>query len=201
MAVAMDEEVMAMRPVSELGEDEAMLRETVRKFARREIAPLVREMDNAQKMSAGLIAKLFAQGLMGIEIPEEYGGVGGTFFQSIVAIEEISKVDPAVGVLVDVQNTLTINAVLRYGTEAQKAEWLPRLAVDTICSYALSEASSGSDAFALKTSARLEGDSLCNQRGEALDFERGGGGVIYRVCDGGCGAWVQGDYGISGGAG
>jgi butyryl-CoA dehydrogenase/short/branched chain acyl-CoA dehydrogenase len=95
---------------------------------------------------------------MGIEIPEEYGGVGGSFFSSILAVEEISAVDPAIGVLVDVQNTLTVNALLRWGTEAQKQQYLPRMAADTICSYALSEASSGSDAFALTTSARADGD-------------------------------------------
>ena len=95
---------------------------------------------------------------MGIEIPEEYGGVGGSFFSSILAVEEISAVDPAIGVLVDVQNTLTVNALLRWGTEAQKQQYLPRMATDTICSYALSEASSGSDAFALTTSARADGD-------------------------------------------
>ena len=157
MGVAMDD-VIAVRAVSELTEDEQMLRETVRKFARKEIAPLVREMDEAQTMSPDLLRKLFEQGLMGIEIAEEFGGAGGTFFSSIVAIEEISAVDPAVGVLVDVQNTLTINALMRWGTAAQKQRYLPRLATDTVCSYALSEASSGSDAFALRTSARREGD-------------------------------------------
>jgi butyryl-CoA dehydrogenase/short/branched chain acyl-CoA dehydrogenase len=145
-------------PLSTLTAEEQILQETVRKFARKEIAPLVREMDEAQKMSPKLIARLFDLGLMGIEIPEEYGGVGGSFFSSILAVEEISAVDPAIGVLVDVQNTLTVNALLRWGTEAQKQQYLPRMAADTICSYALSEASSGSDAFALTTTARPDGD-------------------------------------------
>ena len=145
-------------PLSTLTAEEQIIQETVRKFARKEIAPLVREMDEAQKMSPQLIARLFDLGLMGIEIPEEYGGVGGSFFSSILAVEEISAVDPAIGVLVDVQNTLTVNALLRWGTEAQKQQYLPRMATDTICSYALSEASSGSDAFALTTSARADGD-------------------------------------------
>ena len=144
-------------PLSTLTAEEQILQETVRKFARKEIAPLVREMDDAQKMSPQLIARLFDLGLMGIEIPEEYGGVGGSFFSSILAVEEISAVDPAIGVLVDVQNTLTVNALLRWGSEAQKQQYLPRMATDTICSYALSEASSGSDAFALTTNARLDG--------------------------------------------
>jgi butyryl-CoA dehydrogenase/short/branched chain acyl-CoA dehydrogenase len=145
-------------PLSTLTAEEQILQETVRKFARKEIAPLVREMDEAQKMSPKIIARLFELGLMGIEIPEEYGGVGASFFSSILAVEEISAVDPAIGVLVDVQNTLTVNALLRWGTEAQKQQYLPRMAADTICSYALSEASSGSDAFALTTNARADGD-------------------------------------------
>ncbi|MGD0648142.1 MAG: acyl-CoA dehydrogenase [Acidobacteriaceae bacterium] len=143
-------------PLSTLTAEEQIIQETVRKFARKEIAPLVREMDEAQKMSPKIISRLFELGLMGIEIPEEYGGVGGSFFSSILAVEEISAVDPAIGVLVDVQNTLTVNALLRWGSEAQKQQYLPRMATDTICSYALSEASSGSDAFALTTTARRE---------------------------------------------
>jgi alkylation response protein AidB-like acyl-CoA dehydrogenase len=145
-------------PLSTLTAEEQLLQETVRKFARNKIAPLVREMDEAQKMSPALIAQLFDLGLLGIEIPVEYGGVGASFFSSILAVEEISAVDPAIGVLVDVQNTLTVNALLRWGTEAQKQQYLPRMATDTICSYALSEASSGSDAFALTTTARADGD-------------------------------------------
>src|SRR6185437_10811092 len=97
--------------------------------------------------------------ILGMETPEEYGGFGGSFFSSILAVEEISAVDPAIGVIVDVQNTLTVNALLRYGSEEQKKKYLPRTNTDTICSYALSEASSGSDAFSLKTQARLDGDS------------------------------------------
>jgi len=155
---ALATETVFPSPLSTLTAEEQLLQETVRKFARKEIAPLVREMDEAQKMSPKIIQRLFDLGLMGIEIPEEYGGVGGSFFSSILAVEEISAVDPAIGVLVDVQNTLTVNALLRWGSEAQKQQYLPRMATDTICSYALSEASSGSDAFALTTSARADGD-------------------------------------------
>jgi alkylation response protein AidB-like acyl-CoA dehydrogenase len=153
---ALATETTTIAPLSTLTAEEQIIQETVRKFARNKIAPLVREMDEAQKMSPALISQLFDLGLLGIEIPVEYGGVGGSFFSSILAVEEISAVDPAIGVLVDVQNTLTVNALLRWGTEAQKQQYLPRMATDTICSYALSEASSGSDAFALTTTARRE---------------------------------------------
>lgn len=144
--------------LTQLSGDERMFRDTVRQFAAEQIGPLVRGMDEAQQMDAGLIKKLFALGLMGIEIPEEYGGAGGSFFEAILAVEEISAVDPAVGVLVDVQNTLCINALVRWATEEQKQEYLPRLAKDMIGAYALSESASGSDAFALQTRAVRRGD-------------------------------------------
>src|SRR5260370_17277258 len=139
--------------LTHLGEDEQMFRDTVRRFALEQIAPLVHSMDESQQMDPGLIKKLFQLGLMGIEIPEMYGGAGGTFFEAILAVEEISAVDPSVGVLVDVQNTLCINALVRWATEEQKRKYLTRLATDTVGAYALSEASSGSDAFALQTRA------------------------------------------------
>jgi alkylation response protein AidB-like acyl-CoA dehydrogenase len=144
--------------LTQLGEEEQLFRDTVRRFATEQIGPLVRGMDEAQQMDAGLIRKLFELGLMGIEVPEEYGGAGGTFFQAILAVEEISAVDPSVGVLVDVQNTLCINALIHWATGEQKKKYLTRLATDTIGSYALSEASSGSDAFALQTRAVKRGD-------------------------------------------
>ncbi len=147
-------------PLTILGPEEQLLRDSVRNFARKEIAPLVREMDEAQKMSPALIRQLFEQGWMGMEVPEEYGGVGASFFSTILAIEEIAAVDPSVAVMVDVQNTLTVNALLQWGSETQKAKYLPRVATDLICSYALSEAGSGSDAFALRTTARAEGDGF-----------------------------------------
>ncbi|RZU41118.1 acyl-CoA dehydrogenase [Edaphobacter modestus] len=145
--------------LTQLSEDERMFRDTVRKFAAAEIAPLVRSMDESQQMDPRLLRQLFALGLMGIEIPEQYGGSAGTFFEAILAVEEISAVDPSVGVLVDVQNTLCINALVRWATEDQKQRYLTRLAVDTIGAYALSEAASGSDAFALETRATSQGDS------------------------------------------
>jgi butyryl-CoA dehydrogenase/short/branched chain acyl-CoA dehydrogenase len=145
-------------PLTHLNEDEQLFRSTIRDFARETIAPLVRQMDDEQHFLADLLQQLFALGLMGIEIPVEYGGSGGTFFEAILAVEEISAIDPAVGVLVDVQNTLCVNALLRWGTEAQKRKYLPRMAADTIAAYALSEAGSGSDAFALQARAEKQGD-------------------------------------------
>ena len=144
--------------LTQLSEDETMLQTMVREFAGEQVAPLVHAMDEAQAMNPGLVKKLFELGLMGIEIPEEYGGVGGTFFQSILAVEAVSTVDPSVGVMVDVQNTLCVNALVRWANADQKQRFLPKLAADTIGSYALSEASSGSDAFALKTRATRDGD-------------------------------------------
>ncbi len=152
--------VEEVRPaaLTKLGEDERMFRDTVRQFARDRISPLVRGMDEAQQMDAGLIREMFGLGLMGIEVPEQYGGAGGTFFEAILAIEELAAVDPSVSVMVDVQNTLCVNALIRWGSEAQRRQWLPRLAADTIGAYALSEAGSGSDAFALQTRATQRGD-------------------------------------------
>jgi butyryl-CoA dehydrogenase/short/branched chain acyl-CoA dehydrogenase len=146
-------------PLTSLSHDEQILRDSVRKFAQNKIAPLVREMDEAQKIHPSLLPQMFKMGILGMETPEQYGGFSGSFLGSILAVEEISAVDPAIGVLVDVQNTLTVNALLRWGTEEQKKKYLPRTNTDTICSYALSEASSGSDAFSLKTQARPDGDS------------------------------------------
>src|SRR5271154_4295993 len=146
------------KALTQLVDDEQLFRDTVRRFAVEQIGPLVRGMDQSQQMDAGLVRKLFELGLMGIEIPEEYGGAGGTFFNAILAVEEISAVDPSVGVMVDVQNTLCVNALVRWANEDQKKQYLPKLATDTIGSYALSEAGSGSDAFALQTRATKRGD-------------------------------------------
>ncbi len=155
----------APRPLTELTADEKLFRDTVRRFARERIAPLVRQMDERAALDPSLIREIFALGLMGIEIPEEFAGQGGNFFQCVQAIEEISAVDPSVGVLVDVQNTILNNAILRWATEDQKRRYLPKLATDTIGAYALSEAGSGSDAFALSTTARRQnGKFLVNGR-------------------------------------
>jgi len=144
--------------LTQLTEDELLFRDTVRRFSSEQIAPLVRAMDESQHMDRALIHQLFSLGLLGIEIPERFGGSGGTFFEAILAVEAISAVDPSVGVLVDVQNTLCINALNRWASDDQKQKYLPKLATETIGAYALSEASSGSDAFALQTRATKKGD-------------------------------------------
>jgi butyryl-CoA dehydrogenase/short/branched chain acyl-CoA dehydrogenase len=146
------------RGLTQLSEDEQLFQASVREFAKDRITPLVRVMDESQQFDHNLLKQLFELGLMGIEIPEEYGGAGGTFFEAILAVEAISAVDPSVGVLVDVQNTLCINAINRWAVPAQKKQWLPRLAKDTVGAYALSEAGSGSDAFALQTRATKRGN-------------------------------------------
>ncbi len=142
-----------MHPLTQLSPDEQLFRSTVRDFAEKEIEPLVRSMDEQAHFDAGLLGKLHELGLMGIQIPEQFGGAAGTLFEAVLAVEEISAVDPAVGVLVDVQNTLVINALLRWSTDAQKQKYLPALATNATGSYALSEAASGSDAFALQCRA------------------------------------------------
>jgi alkylation response protein AidB-like acyl-CoA dehydrogenase len=147
-------------PLTLLAEDEIIFRDSVRGFAEAHIRPLVREMDEHAKIPRSLIDRLFELGVMGVEIPESYGGSGGTFFHAVLAVEELSRVDPSVGVLVDVQNTLVINALLRWGTDDVRRRYLPKLAADTVGAYALSEAGSGSDAFALTTRAREDGDAF-----------------------------------------
>jgi butyryl-CoA dehydrogenase/short/branched chain acyl-CoA dehydrogenase len=148
----------AVPPLTALAEDERYFQATVRKFAREQIRPHVREMDESGVFRQDLIRQFFELGLMGIEIPEEYGGQGGTFFQCVIAVEELSAVDPSAGVVVDVQNTIVNNALLRWANDEQKRKYLPRLAAGTVASYALSEAGSGSDAFAMATRATDAGD-------------------------------------------
>ena len=146
------------QPLTSLREEEELFRTMVRSFAEITVAPLVAAMEEASCYDPALLPQLFELGLMGIEIPEQHGGSGGNFFMACLAVEELSRVDGAVGVLVDVQNTLVNNTLLRWGTPEQQAAWLPKLAQHTVGSYALSEAASGSDAFALQTRATLAGD-------------------------------------------
>ena len=146
------------QPLTRLTEEEKFFQTTVRKFAREQIRPYVREMDEAAHFRPDIIKQFFEMGLMGIEIPEEYGGQGGTFFQAILAVEELSAVDPSAGVIVDVQNTICNNALLKWATAEQKKKYLPQLAENMVASYALSEAGSGSDAFAMATRAEDCGD-------------------------------------------
>jgi len=155
---AMEQTQQPIPPLTNLSEDEAMFQEAIASFALEQMTPLVSKMDQAQQMDSGLVKSCFEMGLMGIEIPEEYGGAGGSFFMACLAVEELATVDPSIAVLVDVQNTLVINALLRWGNDAQKARFLPRMASDTVGAYALSEAGSGSDAFALKCRAEDRGD-------------------------------------------
>jgi butyryl-CoA dehydrogenase/short/branched chain acyl-CoA dehydrogenase len=148
----------AVPPLTALSEEERFFQTTVRRFAREQIGPLVREMDEAGVFRKDLIRQFFELGLMSIEIPEEFGGQGGTFFQCVLAVEELSAVDPSAGVIVDVQNTIVNNALLRWANEDQKRKYLPPLSSDTVASYALSEAGAGSDAFAMATRAVDAGD-------------------------------------------
>ena len=140
-------------PLTQLSDEESLFYATVKQFAEETIGPQVKQMDADQQFAAGLVKKLFDLGLMGIEVPEKLGGAEGSFFDAVLAIEAISTVDPAVAVLVDVHNTLVVNALRRWATDEQKTKWLPRLAAGTVGAYALSEAGSGSDAFALQTRA------------------------------------------------
>ena len=152
-------------PITVLTDDEILFRDNIRQFADEKIRPLVKEMDEKGVFDKGLLHEFFQLGLMGIEIPEQYGGGGGRFFEAILAVEEFSRVDASAGVVVDVQNTLVNNAFLRWGNDEQKKRYLPRMASELLGAYALSEAGSGSDAFALQTRAELKGsDYVLNGR-------------------------------------
>lgn len=144
--------------LTQLTDDEILLRNSVAEFAEAQIKPLAAEMDEHAKMSKALVAQLFDLGVMGVEIPETYGGAGMSFFDAVLVVEALSAVDASVGVLVDVQNTLVINALLRWASDDIKQRYLPRLASNTVGAYALSEAGSGSDAFAMATRAVADGD-------------------------------------------
>jgi len=145
-------------PLTLLSEEEKMFQATIQRFARERIGPHVREMDEAGLFRKDLLREMFELGLMGIEIPEEHGGQGGNFFQAVLAVEALAMVDPSAAVIVDVQNTIANNVIIRWGNDDQKRRYLPRLARDMVASFALSEAGSGSDAFALATRATHHGD-------------------------------------------
>jgi short-chain 2-methylacyl-CoA dehydrogenase len=145
-------------PLTVLSEEEQLFRDSCRSFAEERIKPLVRRMDEEAKLETNLIPELFQLGLMGIHVPETYGGAGGNFFMSVLAVEEISRVDASFGVFIDVQNTLVNNAIMRWANDDQKKKYLPRLTTDLVGAYALSEAASGSDAFALACRAVDRGD-------------------------------------------
>jgi alkylation response protein AidB-like acyl-CoA dehydrogenase len=153
------------QPLVALTEDEVLFRDNVRQFAEDSIRPKVREMDEKGVFERSLIDQFFQLGLMGIEVPEQFGGAGGKFFEAILAVEEVSRIDPSAGVIVDVQNTLVNNALLRWTNDDQKKRYLPKMTADTVGAYALSEAGSGSDAFAMQTRAQQKGgDYVLNGR-------------------------------------
>src|SRR6478752_6327151 len=149
--------IESMTALTDLRDEERLFFDTVAAFARERIAPLVREMDETAHFDARLLPELFQLGVMGVEIPSEQGGAGSSFFNAVLAVQALARVDPSVAVLVDVQNTLVENALLRWGSAEQKARYCPKLASEWVGSYALSEASSGSDAFALKARAEHRG--------------------------------------------
>ena len=167
-------------PLTVLSEDEQMFRDAVRQFAEDEVRPRVHQMDEAQKLDPALIPQCFELGLMGIEVPEELGGAGSSFFTAALVVEELSRVDASVGVFVDVQNTLVNNAFLRWGSEALKAKYLPQLTAEKVGAYALSEAGSGSDAFALATRA-ARADGGFRLTGRKLWITNGGEAEIFIV--------------------
>ena len=150
-------ELPVIAPLTTLQEEESLFQSSVRQFAKERLAPHVRAMDEASKFRSDLLREMFEIGLMGIAIPEQYGGQGGSFLQSVLAIEELSKIDPSASLIVDVQNTLVSDAIERWASAEQKQRYLPRLASEVVGSYALSEAASGSDAFALSTRATRDG--------------------------------------------
>ncbi len=171
--------------LTDLADDERLLQQSVSEFAATAIAPLVRRMDTEASIPRSLIDQLFALGVMGIEIPEAFGGAGGRFFHSVLVVEALARVDPAVAVLVDVQNTLVVNAILRWGRENQQARWLPGLATRHVGAYALSEADAGSDAFALRTRARetAEGFVLDGRKLWITNAHEAGLFIIFATVD------------------
>jgi alkylation response protein AidB-like acyl-CoA dehydrogenase len=167
-------------PLTVLSEDEAMFRDAVRDFAEGTVRPLVHQMDEAQRMDPSLIPQFFELGLMGIEVPEQYGGTGASFFTAALVVEELSRVDASVGVFVDVQNTLVNNAFLRWGSDEIKQKYLPQLTSERVGAYALSEAGSGSDAFALATRA-VEADGGYRLTGQKLWITNGAEAEVFIV--------------------
>lgn len=170
-----------MRPaLTQLSEDEAQFKEAVRDFAENEIKPHVHQMDQEAKMKPDLVKKLFEMGLMGVESPEKFGGADASFTMACLAVEELARVDGSISVLMDVQNTLVTNAFLKWGSEALKEKYLPKMATEWVGAYALSESGSGSDAFALKTRAELKGDKYI-LNGSKLWITNGNEATVFIV--------------------
>ena len=176
-------------PLTTLTDDERMLRDEVRRFAEETLRPLISDSDREGKLHPSVIPAFFELGLMAVEVPEEFGGAGMSFTSAILAVEQLARVDPAAAVVMDVQNTLVNNCILRYGTDEQKRRWLPRLASGTVGAYALSEADAGSDAFALKARAVKEGGEFV-LTGRKLWITNGGEAglfVVFATVDPGAG--------------
>jgi short/branched chain acyl-CoA dehydrogenase len=180
MPAAIDATSPSIQPLTVLSEEEKMFRTTVLRFARERIGPYVREMDQAGIFRKDLLQEMFDLGLMGIEIPEEFGGQGGNFFQCVLAVEALAEVDPSAAVIVDVQNTIANNILIRWGSQELKRHYLPKLARDTVAAFALSEAGSGSDAFALATRATSQGDHFL-LTGRKLWITNAGEAGVYFV--------------------
>lgn len=144
-------------PLTNLSDEELLFFNSVLDFGKKEIAPYVSQMDETETLQTALVSKIFEMGLMAIEVPEKYGGSGGTFFQAILAIQALAQIDPSISVFVDVQNTLVANALLKWGSESLKTKYFPQMANNRVGSYCLTEANSGSDAFALKANATDKG--------------------------------------------
>ena len=180
MPAAIDATSLSIQPLTVLSEEEKMFRTTVLRFARERIGPYVREMDAAGVFRKDLLKEMFDLGLMGIEIPEEFGGQGGNFFQCVLAVEALAEVDPSAAVIVDVQNTIANNILIRWGSQELKRHYLPKLARDTVAAFALSEAGSGSDAFALATRATRQGDHFL-LTGRKLWITNAGEAGVYFV--------------------
>jgi alkylation response protein AidB-like acyl-CoA dehydrogenase len=176
-------------PLTTFTEDEILFRDNIRQFAQDKVRPLVKEMDENGVFDPDLLRQFFQLGLMGIEVPEEYGGSGGKFFDAILAVEEMSRVDASAGVVVDVQNTLVNNALLRWASPEQQKRYLPRMAADTCGAYALSEAGSGSDAFALQTKAVLQGSdyALSGRKLWITNGKEAGVFILFATVDPGAG--------------
>ncbi len=176
----MTDATAAPQPLTVLSEEERMFQEAVRGFAEETVRPLVHRMDEEGHLDASLIPQVFELGLMGIEVPEALGGAGGSFFLAVLAVEALSAVDPSVAILVDVQNTLFNNCLLRWGNDEQKSRYCPKACAEWVGAYALSEAGSGSDAFGLATRAEQRGDTWV-LNGQKLWITNGGEAQIYVV--------------------
>ena len=183
-------------PLTNFTEDEILFRDNIRQFADEKLRPLVKEMDEKGVFDKDLIHQFFQLGLMGIEIPEQFGGGGGKFFEAILAVEELSRVDASAGVIVDVQNTLVINALVRWASEEQKKRYLPRMATDTCGAYALERSRIRLGRFRLADKSDIEGQRLCSERTQAVDHQCQRSRTLHPVRHRRSGRRIQRHHGI-----